>query len=157
VEKGQAPAELIGVHPKPGVSLDYFGIDTRLLQPDQIAFSRPSYVYPLKAYYSGRGDPNDASSFAPGLKPLGKQAPAAHGQGFPAGEPPAAIAASLGRLNVTDRIAKAIRRQVYLSAASPNAIASALDQLLSNDPSAIAKPALKSVRAEYSSGGASAS
>jgi hypothetical protein len=173
VEKGQAPAELIGVHPKPGVSLDYFGIDTRLLQPDQIAFSRPSYVYPLKAYYSGRGDPNDASSFAPGLKPLGKQAPAAHGQGFPAGEPPAAIAASLGRLveatekayvstglpasNVTDRIAKAIRRQVYLSAASPTAIASALDQLLSNDPSAIAKPALKSVRAEYSSGGDSAS
>jgi hypothetical protein len=67
------------------------------------------------------------------------------------------VSTGLPASNVTDRIAKAIRRQVYLSAASPTAIASALDQLLSNDPSAIAKPALKSVRAEYSSGGDSAS
>ena len=168
VEQGHAPDKLIGVHPKLGVALDYFGIDTPLLKPDQIAFSRPHFVYPLKAYYSGKGDPNSAASFVAGLKPVGELAPTSDGRdmsGDASAGTPAILAKSLGELvaatekayvasglppkNVTDRIAKAVRRQVYLSSDSPRSIAAAIDQLLSDGPSPIAKPALESVRAEY--------
>ncbi len=65
VEKGQAPAKLIGVHPKDPASLDYFGIDTDRLTPDQIAFSRPYFPYPAGSVYSGHGNPNAADSYVP--------------------------------------------------------------------------------------------
>ena len=165
VEQGHAPDKLIGVHPKLGVNLDYFGIDTPLLKPDQIAFSRPHFVYPLKAYYSGKGDPNVASSFVAGLKPLGIKA-AASSQEFASGGASLAddlshlvttteqayVASGLPPKNITDRIAKAVRRKLYLSDQSRSAIAAALDQLLQANPSPIAKPALESVRTEYRGG-----
>ncbi len=162
VEQGHAPDKLIGVHPKLGVALDYFGIDTPLLKPDQIAFSRPHFVYPLKAYYSGTGDPNLASSFVAGLKPLGRLAGSPTDQARPSktalleslrqligATETAYVASGLPPKNITDRIAKAVRRQIYLSSESRPAVAALLDQLLRDSPSSLAKPALESVRAEY--------
>jgi hypothetical protein len=61
VEEGQAPDKLIGVHPANG-GVDSFGTNLPL-DEDEIAFSRPSFPYPLNARYSGEGDPDDAASF----------------------------------------------------------------------------------------------
>jgi feruloyl esterase len=65
VEHGHASDRLIGVHPKPGVNPDLFGIDLPLLQPDNIAFSRAYFPYPLIAAYAGHGNPDDARSYVP--------------------------------------------------------------------------------------------
>ena len=65
VEKGEAPERLIGVRPKDPAALDFFGIDTDRLKPDQIAFSRPYFAYPAGSVYSGQGDPRDAGSYVP--------------------------------------------------------------------------------------------
>ena len=62
-DKGKAPAVLIGAHPKPGVPLDFFSLDLPLLEPSQIAFTRPHFLYPKVAVYSGKGDPDAAASF----------------------------------------------------------------------------------------------
>jgi hypothetical protein len=62
VEKGKAPDHLMGVNPTPG-AVDFFGIDTDRLKPDQINFTRPHFAYPGRAVYSGRGDPKAASSY----------------------------------------------------------------------------------------------
>ena len=63
VEKGQAPDKLIGVHTTLGAPLDFFNIDLPFLDPKYVLFSRPAFAYPKKAVYSGKGDPNLASSF----------------------------------------------------------------------------------------------
>jgi feruloyl esterase len=65
VEHGQAPNKLIGVHPKPGVHPDLFAIDLPLLKPNDIAFSRAYFPYPLIAAYSGHGNPADAENYVP--------------------------------------------------------------------------------------------
>ena len=63
VENGSAPDKLVGVHPK-AEGGDSFG--TNLPLPDDaVEFSRPSYAYPLKVRYDGKGDPNSAESFVP--------------------------------------------------------------------------------------------
>lgn len=162
-DKGQAPDRLVGVHPKPGVELDYFGVDADRLTPDQIAFSRPYYPYPLKAYYAGKGDPNSAASFRPGLIPLGKIARLS-----PDDLPPADADALFKRLttiatstenvyvaiglppkNVTDRIAKGLRRVVYQTRLSPQDISQTLVRMQAAGPTPIARPALDSIQAEY--------
>lgn len=63
VEAGQAPDQLIGIHPKPGAPLDFFGIDSKLVRPDQVEFSRPHFAYPRRAVYAGKGDPNLAANW----------------------------------------------------------------------------------------------
>lgn len=63
VEHMQAPDRLVGVHPKPGVALDFLSIDLPLLKPTDFAFTRAFYPYPLQSYYKGSGDPNDADNF----------------------------------------------------------------------------------------------
>jgi feruloyl esterase len=167
VETGKAPAMLTGVHPKPGVQLDYFGIDTSLLRPDQIAFSRPYYPYPLKAYYSGQGDPNAAASFIAGLRPIGKIAHADPGQAERSNASGAGLRDTLGAImttteeayktsglpseNITARIAKAMRRQLYLSDPPRPNVEAALGALLGANPSPLARPALVSLSAEYAS------
>jgi feruloyl esterase len=35
------------------------------LTPDNVAFSRPVYPYPVQARYSGRGNVNDAANWRP--------------------------------------------------------------------------------------------
>ena len=63
VEHAQAPDRLVGVHPKPGVALDFLSIDLPLLKPSDFALSRAYYPYPLQSIYQGHGDPNDAANF----------------------------------------------------------------------------------------------
>jgi len=69
VEQGRAPEVMIGAHVK---SENYdFTLDNYLewtkfpLDPDKVSFTRPIYPFPLQAKYKGRGNPNDAASFAP--------------------------------------------------------------------------------------------
>jgi feruloyl esterase len=66
VEKKQAPEKLIGVHPKPGVKLDFLSIDLPFLKPDDFAFTRAYFPYPLQAVYAGHGNPDDQASYVPG-------------------------------------------------------------------------------------------
>jgi feruloyl esterase len=59
VEAGKAPDVLIGAHPKTKMPNP-----VRLpLASSDVAFTRPVFPYPLRARYSGKGDPNDAASF----------------------------------------------------------------------------------------------
>jgi hypothetical protein len=169
VEKGHAPDKLIGVHPKLGAPLDYFGIDTRLLTPDQIAFTRPHFVYPLKAYYSGHGDPNSASSFVSALAPVGRLGMSGDNSTptmissddlardlstLVTSVEKSYVASGLPSQNITDRIAKAVRRKIYLSNAPSTTIRNALGVLLRQSPSKLALPALKSVEAEFTASSA---
>jgi pimeloyl-ACP methyl ester carboxylesterase len=162
VEQGHAPDKVIGVHPKLGAQFDYFGLDTDKFQPGEIAFSRPHFPYPLKAYYDGKGDPNLASSFTAALHPLGKialsvQVSSSEGDRASASDLTALIVATekayvasgLPAQNVTDRIAKALRRRIYLSDQSRSKTVSILTRMLAADPSPIAKPAIQSVLAEF--------
>ncbi len=71
VKAGKAPDRLVGAHVRPGVKLDFFGIDLPLLKPADFAFTRPYYPYPLVAVYSGHGNPDDAGSFV-AMSPDGK-------------------------------------------------------------------------------------
>lgn len=63
VENGKAPDKLVGYHPKPGTSLDFFSVDLPRLKPSDFAFSRPHFAYPATARYSGKGDPTKAENF----------------------------------------------------------------------------------------------
>jgi len=63
VEGDNAPDKLVGFHPA-NSGIDSFGTNLPL-GDDEIAFSRPSFPYPLNAQYSGEGDPNDADNFVP--------------------------------------------------------------------------------------------
>ena len=59
VEHGKAPDRLVGVHTKINPTMAYkFPID-----PSNIAYSRPFFLYPMMAKYKGTGDPNDAENF----------------------------------------------------------------------------------------------
>lgn len=66
VEKGKAPDVMIGAHvpkatgPEPAREL-IFPLDPSI----PVTFTRPVYPYPIRAVYSGAGDPNDAASFVP--------------------------------------------------------------------------------------------
>ena len=60
VEKGIAPAKLIGFH-----ITDQEGQPSFPLDPAAVEFSRPIYPYPTEAVYLGHGDPKDAASFGP--------------------------------------------------------------------------------------------
>jgi hypothetical protein len=64
VSKGDAPAEILAVHPRPEAvsKLRYLGTNLPLPSGD-IAFSRPLFPYPEKAIYAGHGDPTQAGSF----------------------------------------------------------------------------------------------
>jgi hypothetical protein len=67
VERGEAPDEMIGAHPK-DTSPETFTsglLATFPLDPATIAFTRPIYPYPAHAKYRGSGSPNDAANFAP--------------------------------------------------------------------------------------------
>ena len=162
VEKGEAPDKLVGVHPKLGVALDYFGVDADLLKPDEIAFSRPYFPYPLRAYYSGRGDPNSAASFSAGLKPLGRMAAnpekmaavdadhlAAELSVLIAATEQAYLASGLPPKNVTDRIGKAVRRKIYTTTASTAVIAAAIKKVGASKLSDIARDAIDLVKPEF--------
>jgi len=57
VESNRPPDVMLGSHPK-DANVKY-PIDSGAVQ-----FSRPLYPYPLRAQYTGRGDPNNAANFA---------------------------------------------------------------------------------------------
>jgi feruloyl esterase len=63
VERGQAPNVLIGA------SVDWGGpirrSPTYPIDPAQVRFTRPAYLYPAVPIYKGMGDPNSADSFRP--------------------------------------------------------------------------------------------
>ena len=73
VERGEAPAKLVGSH----VKLEDLKLDNpkdiqemarRLefpLDPGNVTFSRPVYPYPIGTKYLGHGDSKDAASFGP--------------------------------------------------------------------------------------------
>jgi feruloyl esterase len=64
VERGDAPRQMIGAHGDfPGIPFYEFPLDERLIE-----FTRPVYPYPVRAIYSGRGDPKRAESFRPSGK-----------------------------------------------------------------------------------------
>ncbi len=67
VEKGEAPTVLIGSHVKRDAPT--MRSLTFPLPQQQIAFTRPHYPYPGQAHYSGKGDPNQASSFKQVIRP----------------------------------------------------------------------------------------
>ena len=156
VEQGQAPERIVGIRPKAGVELDYFGIDTDRLTPDQVAFSRPYYPYPLKAYYAG-GDPNQADSFKPGTKPSGKKAQS--GEAAIHGTDPQKIAADMLHIaaltekayaaaglppkNVSDRVGKQLRFEIYRSGITDELVKAAL---VSIDLSARSEPTRKALQ-----------
>jgi hypothetical protein len=65
VEQGQAPDRVLSGHLKeksPPFAYPYreFPADA-----SKLSFTRPVYPYPLRAKYSGKGDPNDAVNFGP--------------------------------------------------------------------------------------------
>ena len=165
VEHGKAPDKLVGIHPKVGVALDYFGLDSRLLKPQQIAFSRPYFPHPLRAYYSGNGDVNDEKNWVAALKqPVSSPHAAAGGSAATAAEPVLAQqwstlvalledtyarGVALPPKNVSDRIGKALRRAIYTSGAADGTVATALRTVSENNPSAISQVAIRSVQAEF--------
>lgn len=61
VENGAAPDVMQAAHIKDGVS----GRITFPVPPENIAFTRPVYPYPLQATYKGSGDVNDGANFQP--------------------------------------------------------------------------------------------
>jgi feruloyl esterase len=63
VEQGRAPEALLGAHITSPPAL--LGSQRFPLDEASVAFTRPIYPYPLRAKYQGRGDINDAASFAP--------------------------------------------------------------------------------------------
>jgi hypothetical protein len=63
VEHGHAPASLLGAHID-GISRGEAFSLTFPLANKAVSFTRPVYPYPLRAAYSGSGDPNDAANFA---------------------------------------------------------------------------------------------
>jgi hypothetical protein len=66
VEKGQAPDVLIGRKLKSiKQMMGPMYLDGDLKVPSNWLYSRPLYPYPIQAHYTGRGDPDDASSFGP--------------------------------------------------------------------------------------------
>jgi len=69
VERGKAPSAMIGVHvalPDDSTKARTFLEKLRFPVPaSEVSFSRPVYPYPGWARYNGKGDPNDASNFAP--------------------------------------------------------------------------------------------
>jgi len=67
VEQGQAPDQMLSVHPKDNAPRSLrFPVD-----PAYVEFSRPVYPYPAYPRYSGRGDQNDAANF-PRTEPRGR-------------------------------------------------------------------------------------
>jgi len=62
VERGKAPERLIATHLRKG---DWTHSILFPLDPSNVAFTRPAYPYPIRARYSGHGDPNDAGNFVP--------------------------------------------------------------------------------------------
>ncbi len=73
VERGVAPDAMLAAHPKPDVaSRPQYG--ARPPAPDEVAFTRPLYPYPLQPRYRGKGDIDAAASYLPRL-PAGSKAP----------------------------------------------------------------------------------
>jgi hypothetical protein len=62
VEHGQAPDQLLGQHPKPGVVVDWGGTSFPLAA-DKVAFARPLFLYPRSAFYRGTGNPDDPANY----------------------------------------------------------------------------------------------
>lgn len=65
VERGEAPDVLLAEKMK---RLGRFAGPVtyrEFLTPDNVAFTRPVYPYPVQARYSGRGDPDDAANWRP--------------------------------------------------------------------------------------------
>jgi feruloyl esterase len=61
VERGEAPARLIAHKPKQ--TMPYPAEYRFPMAPDQVAFTRPVFPYPIAAVYGGRGDRNDAANW----------------------------------------------------------------------------------------------
>ena len=64
VEKGEAPTQALGHHynwPSPVARALHYPLD-----PNMVAFTRPIYLYPDVAHYTGHGDPKDAANYTPG-------------------------------------------------------------------------------------------
>ncbi len=162
VERGEAPQQLLGLRPRLGVALDYFGLDSHLLAPQDIEFSRPHFAYPLKAYHSGRGDPAAATSFSPALVPPRRIASPARSTAPTSAEALAAelltlataterayLASGLPPKNVADRVAKAVRRRLYLDVADAGIARDALQRLRAPALSPLVAAALEPVLQEY--------
>lgn len=66
VERGLPPDRLIAYHLKDHGPLTMSSLWPEFpIDPQDVAFSRPVFPYPLRARYRGSGDSNEASSFAP--------------------------------------------------------------------------------------------
>jgi feruloyl esterase len=164
VEKGEAPEVIVGKKPVPGAPIDYFGLGADRLTPDQVAFTRPYYPYPAKAYYAGKGDPDSAASFVKGTKPRGAKASTAL-ETLKARDP-ATLAAEINAIasrtetaykaaglpdkNVSDRVGKQLRFTIYNSTLAPTLIETALRQALADQPSPVSRGALAIMLREFS-------
>jgi feruloyl esterase len=65
VEKGVAPDVMVGHKLKWITQMMGPMYLSKDLQPANYLYSRPHYPYPIQARYKGKGDPDDAASFAP--------------------------------------------------------------------------------------------
>lgn len=164
VEKGEAPDRIVGKRPKPGAPIDYFGLDADRLTADQVAFTRPYFPFPARAYYSGAGDANDAASFVSGTAPTGGRASVA--LETLKGRDVASLATEIGAIasqteavyraaglpdkNVSDRIGKQLRFVIYNSDIDDRLIGAALDGAIAGQRSAVARNALAIIRKEVS-------
>jgi pimeloyl-ACP methyl ester carboxylesterase len=63
VERGEAPDVLLAEKMRKLARFAGPVTYAEYLKPENVAFSRPVYPYPIQARYRGKGDPNDAGSF----------------------------------------------------------------------------------------------
>lgn len=164
VEQGETPSVIVGKRPRPGAPIDYFGFGADKLTADQVAFTRPYYPYPAKAYYSGKGDPDDAANFVVGSRPTGVQASAkletlkgkdvktlsAEINMIAQQTETAYKLAGLPDKNVSDRVGKQLRFTIYNSDLPRDTIAAALDKALADQASPISRNALTIMKREFS-------
>lgn len=138
VEKGQAPAALRGMHPKPGAPVDYFGIDLPLLDREKwVAWERDHKAYPGMSVAVGKAAPEDD----PGPLPEALRAALVSSE-------KTATAAGFPRRNVLNAVLKAMWETLYKSDADDAAQVSALASLDTAGLTPIGTEAVARMRAE---------
>lgn len=138
VEKGQAPAALRGMHPKPGAPVDYFGIDLPLLDREKwVAWERDHKAYPAMSVAVGKRTPEESQAPLPQTlrSALDSSERTATAAGFP-------------RRNILNAVLKSMWETLYKSDAGDEAQVAALASLDTNGLSPIGSEAVARMRAE---------
>lgn len=73
VERGRAPDALLGVHPRPGSPLDYFGTNLSRVDPKWFEFTRLHPAWPESERMARAAPPHDGLPAPPSTEPLPAQ------------------------------------------------------------------------------------